>query len=335
MDIIALKQMSFEEVRQLYLSFLHQQNISKNTIQTAYSDSFYLWRKGNHDLFWKAVEARDEDAKNLLLETLKRNSSADPQKVINGYLSHIRRFQQFLKWDELGKNEGRPVLTVHSVSTESTASTPPNSLNFRVAQNKRVLKSAVKDIPEPSEAQVEFYLSRWNELENYRLQEQALNKLFFELCPENTDIEDILLKVSTLNDFYSTNIFSVYPVARHIQSLNIDARLKSGDISLVNDIKQISIGGKIKNFYSFASKYCSHHNPKDFPIYDSYVDAVLRYYRDKDNFASFKNDDLKDYIHFKGALNNFRKFYGLEKYDLKQLDVYLWQLGKDYFPKKY
>ena len=126
MDIIALKQMSFEEVRQLYLSFLHQQNISKNTIQTAYSDSFYLWRKGNHDLFWKAVEARDEDAKNLLLETLKRNSSADPQKVINGYLSHIRRFQQFLKWDELGKNEGRPVLTVPSVSTESTASTPPN-----------------------------------------------------------------------------------------------------------------------------------------------------------------------------------------------------------------
>lgn len=29
------------------------------------------------------------------------------------------------------------------------------------------------------------------------------------------------------------------------------------------------------NFYSFASKYCSHHNPLDYPIYDIYVDEVL------------------------------------------------------------
>lgn len=67
--------------------------------------------------------------------------------------------------------------------------------------------------------------------------EDALNKLFFELCPKNTDVIDILLKASTLNDFYSTNIFSIYPVAKHIYNLDIDARLKAGDVTLVRDIQ--------------------------------------------------------------------------------------------------
>ena len=45
--------------------------------------------------------------------------------------------------------------------------------------------------------------------------------------------------------------------------------------------------------------------------------------------------DLKDYVSFKGALVDFRTFYGLGKYDLKQIDKYIWQLGKEYFPKNY
>ena len=87
---------------------------------------------------------------------------------------------------------------------------------------------AVKiNVPNPSSEQVEHYLRAWDELENYHLQEDALDKLFFTLCPENIDMLDILLKVVALNDFYSTNIFSVYPVAKHILSLDIDARLES------------------------------------------------------------------------------------------------------------
>lgn len=190
-------------------------------------------------------------------------------------------------------------------------------------------------VPTPSKEQLEVYLAKWDALENYHLQEDALDKLFFKLCPKNSDITDILLKVSTLNDFYSTNIFSVYPVAKHILSLGIDARLNAGDVTLVNDIKRITINGVERNFYSFASRYCSHHNPLDYPIYDSYVDAVLRYFRNRDGFSSFANSDLKDYVRFKGALIDFRAFYGLQKYNLKLLDKYVWLLGKDYFPKNY
>lgn len=143
------------------------------------------------------------------------------------------------------------------------------------------------------------------------------------------------MKVSTLNNFYSTNIFSVFSVAKHILNLNIDDRLKDSDESLVKDIQRIVIKGKQRNFYSFATKYCSHHNPFNFPIYDSYVDQILRYFKKKDNFYSFSNEELKDYSKFKNILVQFRNFYKLNDFNLKQIDQYLWQLGKQYFPKKY
>lgn len=188
-------------------------------------------------------------------------------------------------------------------------------------------------IPKPSIKEVKKYLKEWEKKDDYKEKEEALNKLFLELCPKNTDIKDILLKASTLNDFYSTNIFSIYSVAKHIQAKGIDSKLKYGDISAVSNIQFVTIGGKIKNFYSFASKYCSHHNSKDYPIYDSYVDRILRYFRKCHKFSDFKNEDLKDYVKFKGIIIEFQRFYGLNEYSLKQIDQYLWQLGKEYFSK--
>ena len=59
-------------------------------------------------------------------------------------------------------------------------------------------------LEKPNKNSVEEYIEKWNKLENYVIQEKALDKLFFELCPSNKRIEDILIKCSTLNDFYST-----------------------------------------------------------------------------------------------------------------------------------
>ena len=191
------------------------------------------------------------------------------------------------------------------------------------------------DIPRPTEKEVNKYLQKWDSLENYVLQEKALNKLFFETYPKNNDINDILIKASSLNDFYSTNIFSIFPVAKHILELNIDKRLENGDTTLVNDIARIKINNVDKNFYSFATKYCSHHYPEVFPIYDSFVEKCLIYFYKKDKFYDFSKEDLKDYTKFKNVLINFKKYYDIDNYNLKDIDRYLWQLGKDYFPKKY
>lgn len=191
------------------------------------------------------------------------------------------------------------------------------------------------NVPEPTKQEVEKYLKKWDSLENYVLQEKALDKLFFKTYPKNKKIEDILIKSSSLNDFYSTNIFSIFSVAKHIHKLDIDKRLKKKDVTLVNDIATVEINGKQKNFYSFATKYCSHHNPIDFPIYDIYAEKVLIYFNKKDKFYNFSKQDLKDYSKFKATLIAFKKYYNIDEYNLKDIDRYIWQLGKEYFPNKY
>ena len=98
----------------------------------------------------------------------------------------------------------------------------------------------------PSPSLMSEYLGKWEQLENYRLQEASLGLLFHSLCPENKKIEHVLLKVSALNDFYSTNIFDTYSVAKHILKKDVDARLGANDYSLVNDIARISIKEKSK-----------------------------------------------------------------------------------------
>ena len=191
------------------------------------------------------------------------------------------------------------------------------------------------NIPTPTSDEVNNWLKKWDSLPDYTTQEEAIDELFQGYYNSNKSLKNIIIKCSVLNDFYSTNIFKVYPVARHILELDIDDRLKNGDISLVNEIANNKISGKEKNFYSFASKYCSHHNQEEYPIYDYYVDQMLRHFRNVDVFFDFDNNDLKNYEKFKNILLKFREFYKLEKFSLKDLDRYLWQVGKEYYPKNY
>ena len=178
------------------------------------------------------------------------------------------------------------------------------------------------DIPRPNKQIIKEYLVKWDNLEDHYIwQESSLDKLFHETYKYNTDLNEILIKCSCLNDFYSTNIFLIYPVAKNIHELNIDERLNNGDSSLVNDIAHVKINGVEKTFYSFASKYCSHHNNIEFPK--------------KDNFYSFEKEDLKDYVKFKNILIEFKKYYDIDEFNLRDIDKYLWIAGKEFFPKKY
>ena len=195
MDIDKLRMKPLDEVRGQYKAYLKIQGFAESTINVS-SDAFYLWNNGGKELFWDTVLDTDfnKNAKDTVLKCLQANSSGDPNKLINGYLSHLRRFRKFLASD----------------------------CDVELEQIERTYKPHGKKknivVPRPSVEQVEYYLNQWDTMENYRLQEAALNKLFFELVPKNTEITDILLKVSTLNDFYSTNIYSTYPVAKHIKS---------------------------------------------------------------------------------------------------------------------
>ena len=83
-----------------------------------------------------------------------------------------------------------------------------------------------------------------------------------------------------------------------------------------------------------ARKFCAHHNPEAFPIYDSYVDRMLRELRNRDRKIQFRNDDLKDYSKFVNVIRQMQKEYRIEKLSFRQVDIMLWLAGKEYFPQR-
>lgn len=195
------------------------------------------------------------------------------------------------------------------------------------------------ELETPTNELVDIYIEKFNNDERYLLADQAIINLF-QKFPENKKLEDILLKISVINDLYSTNIFGTFILAKHILSLNIDDGIKNADPKIVN---LIAVGHGIpkpkgsgdRNFYSFATKYCNWHNKNEYPIYDSFVDKILIAYRNKDNFSTFNDNDLRDFTHFKEIISDFKKHYNLTKHNLKETDKFLWIYGKTIFPNNY
>ena len=94
----------------------------------------------------------EETARKHLSETLNQKSTGNVSALISGYYSHLKRFRQFA----FGES---------NVSTRD------------IGVSKK-LKNDEIQIPTPCVEELEKYLIKWDELENYHLQENALNKLF-------------------------------------------------------------------------------------------------------------------------------------------------------------
>lgn len=186
-------------------------------------------------------------------------------------------------------------------------------------------------IVNPSKEEVQKYLDEWKKDTKAVNQAKCVKRLFMETYPNNDKIDEILVKVATLNDYYSTNILATYTVAEHIFSIkDIDKRLKDGDMDLVAEIAENKIKGKKKNNYVFATKYFAIHND-NFPIYDSKVGKALKHFRVKSKRKAglhFQNKDLLDYKNFCEVINDFRTIYNLQDISMTELDNYLWQLGR-------
>jgi len=190
----------------------------------------------------------------------------------------------------------------------------------------------IPQLPVPTEDLIKSYIDQFDQSED--VAERALSKLF-GLFPANTALDVVLLKVVTLNALYSTNIFATLKVAAHIVHLDIDPLLKTGQPEVVHQIAKVQLGSKIRNNYSFATKYCSRHNPAEYPIFDSFVEEMLWGYRKQDNFSSFDRKDLLKYSQLKQAMLAFRQHYGLSTFELKDIDKFLWRAGKKIFRRQW
>jgi hypothetical protein len=193
---------------------------------------------------------------------------------------------------------------------------------------------ALSPLQTPTPALVREYIRRFDEGRDGRV-DKALLELF-RTFPKNDRWEHILFKVLGLNALYSTGIIAVQPVAKHILSLDIDAKLAEGAAELVNQIARTPTdSGKVRRNYSFASKYCSWHAPEAYPIFDSVVGKLISEYQRIDRFADFTwQHELTDYLTFKRAMEAFREQYGLEAFSFKELDKFLWSYGKEYLGGK-
>ncbi len=188
---------------------------------------------------------------------------------------------------------------------------------------------------------IDEYNKRFQDDNRYFLADKAIIKLINQF-PTNSNIEDILLKVVTINELYSTNVYATFEIAKHILKLNIDNDIKNGNLELVNKIAKLKLKDKEKTFYSFASKYCNWHNSKNFPIYDSFVDRLLSAYQKQDTFLELPEDSssmnffklaLKNYEFFKETIDSFIKYYELGDVNYKKIDKFLWMYGKELFGK--
>lgn len=185
----------------------------------------------------------------------------------------------------------------------------------------------------PSVEEVEKYIKRWEETEEYSVPAKSLSELFKNF-PLNNNLDEIIVKVCTLDVIFSANANRwFFQISKHILKYDFDVKFKSSEFD-VNDFSSVDVLDKKTNktkkrkFYSFATKYCNHHKPLDYPIYDSYVDQALWYFQTEYHFRDFDREELKEYKKFKETLKDFRKFFGLDRFDLREIDKYLWLLGK-------
>jgi hypothetical protein len=72
-----------------------------------------------------------------------------------------------------------------------------------------------------------------------------------------------------------------------------------------------------------------------YPIFDSFVEKMMLHYRSADHFHAFDKKDLKNYGRFIEIIKSFQRFYKLEAFSLREIDIFLWLAGKEWFPAKY
>jgi hypothetical protein len=160
--------------------------------------------------------------------------------------------------------------------------------------------------------------------------EHSLKELF-GTYHSNSDFSHVLWKVVVLNRLYSTQVFAVEDLAAHIVShaTELDRYLQIGSPEAVDLFIEVDLGGKKRNLFSFATKFCSWHNQAAYPIYDSRVGWYLWNLQKQTKFCStFTRFEFENYEAYKTVFLAFQHLFQLEAFDFKTLDKFLWFYGE-------
>ena len=186
----------------------------------------------------------------------------------------------------------------------------------------------------PTKQEFDKYIEIWNEKYDNEFNdynhELVLDCVFVDYNNSNKAIKEMYIKCVLLDKLYGTNIKYMDGLIKHLSSIeNFEQMLQSGNPELVNIMKRVKKdNNKVINYLSFASKYCRRYNPTAFPIYDSIVKDILKYYMHTTNFYIGNKVDFNDYCQYKNVVDQFIKAHPfVENYVM--LDRYLWTMGKE------
>lgn len=193
----------------------------------------------------------------------------------------------------------------------------------------------------------------WSE-DELSIPEEAIKKLCTDKCKSQTDINGVIAKISIINQIYSTRVKNIdtYWLAKHITNngeklekyiYSEDEKDRIKAVQIIANSKDSSEENikKMNNHYSFATKYCSFHildgchNPDAFPIYDSYISAVVKANADNGICDKVTNiTSFNSYGKFCKSLEQLRKCFGEargEEVTVKEFDQFLWLYFKEKF----
>ncbi len=259
MDSHAAMNMTFDEIKNKYKKYLRLQALSKNTVQAASNDTFYLWRNESKELFWKKMLSSDFEVtyRAAMIESLSKRTKGDSQKLVSSYMSSARRFRKFLDCD------------VEEIASLAPAKT--KSKKYRDVSGDTITNVTMNE----AEALVKG-------AENYGPENELITRCL-QKFPDNTDPDVVAMKIGLIDITNSTHLsqhkskISMFELSNIIAAISdIDARIEAGDPEVVNEIARSN--GKI-NLFSFASKYCCYHNRNLYGRDDySILDTVLKEY---------------------------------------------------------
>lgn len=197
-------------------------------------------------------------------------------------------------------------------------------------------------LPKPTPALVREKIGLFDH--QNKVPEEALYRLL-ETFQSHTDPASVLLKVIAINRLYSTGIYAIHHVAKMIVQADIGQMLRDGKPEAIEKIRRVEFEDskgvwQHKNIYSFATKYCTLHNPRDYAMYDELVIRTLGAYQKQQKEEGipfcdpFGWEDLKNFPVFKAIVVGFRERFGLEDFTLREVDKFLWTLGGELYRSK-
>lgn len=161
-------------------------------------------------------------------------------------------------------------------------------------------------------------------MSQWRPSEQSLLRLRDTL--PGWDKETCLIKSVVINSLYSTQVFAIVRMAEHIHEVLNDTDLNPADVSLVEEMAELTDDrtGKKRRFISFAAKFCHFFiDEKRYPIYDEVArDSLLLHLGSQ----LYVKDNSKQYHAFCENLNMLRDTIRISA-STRQLDRYLWIIG--------